>query len=332
MTYRPDLTRHQRGPVFICYDQEPLLPDYNQAIFDRVKEMFEGPYILLTTEKNSDAKNAILAKNGFVDCYYFFHIFAAADWYRGNLFDSRYVPIPDRNIEKTYITFNRITSNDRVYRRILVSSLAQHGLLDQGFVSYSKICPDTHRNHIEDLLQYASWSAQDMSAHISTLNTVDDLRIDTAHGHIPNDSYQLSAMDYMQRSFVNIVTETCYWGRKLHLTEKIFKPIVARMPFILLGPAHNLAYLKSYGFQTFDRWWDESYDSEEDDIKRIDRVISIIKSLADRDHKEMLLEMQPVLEHNYRLFNSQEFVQAAWHELVTNLRQAIVQSGTDLLN
>lgn len=330
MAHRPELNRDQRGPVFICYDQEPLLPEYNQAIFDRIQSMFAGPYILLTTEKNSDAKSAILERNGFVDCYYFFHVFAAVDWYRGNQFDARLVPIPNRNIEKSYITFNRITSNDRVYRRMFVARLAEERLLERGFVSYSAVCPDTNRTHSEDLAQFSSWSGIDIASYHNTLNTVGDLRIDTAPGFIPNDSFRLNAMDYMQRSFVNVVTETCYWGRKLHLTEKIFKPIVAQMPFILLAPAHNLAYLKSYGFLTFDQWWDESYDNEEEDVKRIDRVVDIVKSLQGQDYQQLLKEMEPVLMHNYELFNSHKFVATAWNEMVANLKSAIVRAGVQL--
>ena len=37
----------------------------------------------------------------------------------------------------------------------------------------------------------------------------------------------------------------------MHLTEKIFKPIVNKQPFMLLAAPDNLAYLKSYGFKTY---------------------------------------------------------------------------------
>ena len=37
----------------------------------------------------------------------------------------------------------------------------------------------------------------------------------------------------------------------------------------------------------------------------------------------MLFEMEPVLEHNFKLFNSQEFLNSAWQELTTNLKEAV---------
>jgi hypothetical protein len=154
------------------------------------------------------------------------------------------------------------------------------------------------------------------------------LRIDTGNNEIPNGSQTIGPHQQLMESFLHVVTETCFWESKKHLTEKIFKPIVARQPFLLLGCAHNLDYLKSYGFKTFDSWWDESYDSIEDPIERIKAVVNIIYDitrLSNDKLEDMLKEMNDVLEHNYQLFYSKEFVNNAWQELETNLTQAIAQ-------
>jgi hypothetical protein len=137
----------------------------------------------------------------------------------------------------------------------------------------------------------------------------------------------LSAVRETQESFLYVVTETCYWEQKCHLTEKIFKPIVSRMPFLLVGSAHNLAYLKSYGFKTFDQWIDESYDAIEDPIARMHAIGSTLKDLCQHGVEQlqsMLLEMQPVLEYNYNLFYSQGFLDYAWGELTQNLVPAVL--------
>ena len=49
----------------------------------------------------------------------------------------------------------------------------------------------------------------------------------------------------MSLGLFHIVTETIFYDNKLHFTEKVFKPIVARRPFFLVGAPGNLAYLKS---------------------------------------------------------------------------------------
>jgi hypothetical protein len=129
-------------------------------------------------------------------------------------------------------------------------------------------------------------------------------------------------------SFLHVVTETCFWDERTHLTEKIFKPIVARQPFVLLGCVNNLQYLRSYGFKTFDLWWDESYDKIVDPILRLQAITDIIDEICKlslRDLEAMLREMSYVLQHNYELFYSKEFIQNAWDELTTNIRAALVQ-------
>lgn len=325
------------GPVLLCYDQEPLLPGFNDKLFEYVR-VNEGrnnrPVILLNTELNSDAKNYFIEKYNFIDCYYFFHIFAAHDWYRGYRYAVDLIPIKDRVLKKKYITFNRLTSGARVYRSLFINELIKHDILDQGYVSYSGISPDNQIAFNDALIDSAttynvpSDLIADSIKNISNLSL--PLRIDYLNRpSIPNGSMQLSAVPESQESFLQVVTETCYWDRKCHLTEKIFKPIIGRQPFVLLGCANNLAYFKSYGFKTFDKWWDESYDSIEDPIARLQAVGNIVKTISNyslEDLTTMLHEMQEVLDYNYNLFYSQDFLDNAWNELRNNLNKAIVRS------
>jgi hypothetical protein len=158
-----------------------------------------------------------------------------------------------------------------VYRSLFISELIERNILDQGYVSYNDVCPDNDKDfvwNLEDAVDTKLIQPETMvDAARNLMRAPLPLRIDYQEEKaIPNHSFALSAVKESQESFVYVVTETCYWERKLHLTEKIFKPIVSRMPFILVGPAHNLEYLRSYGFQTFDYWWDESYDEIEDPV------------------------------------------------------------------
>jgi hypothetical protein len=98
------------------------------------------------------------------------------------------------------------------------------------------------------------------------------------------------------------------------------------MPFILVGPAHNLEYLRSYGFQTFSNWWDEGYDAIPDPVDRLSAIGNLLTHISNQsldDLSVMLTDMAPVLKHNYELFNSQEFLDTAWAELTTNLQASV---------
>jgi hypothetical protein len=319
------------GPVIFCYDQEPLLADYNSPLFQHIKDTYAGrTIVLLNTERTSHEKNKILEKFGFIDCNYFFHAFAAADWYRGYQYRNTLSSPSHRTIKKKYITFNRLTGSARSYRSFLVAELARNNILDQGYVSYSDVCPE-HGHYEHNIL--ATYKERGVSADyiIHARYALDrinyPLRIDNK-GTIPNGSHSIGPIPQLTESFLHVVTETCYWEGKTHLTEKIFKPIVARQPFVLLGCTFNLKYLRSYGFKTFDSWWDESYDVIVDPIDRLQAVVKIINeisSMSDTDLELMLQGMQHVLEYNYNLFYSQEFIDQAWSELTENLERILVQ-------
>jgi hypothetical protein len=323
-TLKLDTQVGRTGPTFIFYDQEPLHFDYNQPLFDHILNKTRRPYVLVNTERDSAEKDKICEHYRFAHLDYFFHIFAAADWYRGHQYNPLIVAPENRQLEKTYISFNRLTSGERIYRTLLVNELLLNNLLEHGYVSYSKVCPDggDFADNLRKGIENFNLDDRFVEMAIQNINLLPELRIDFPEQTIPNQSMLLSPMDQLMKSFIFLVTETCFWQTKTHLTEKIFKPIVLRMPFILAGCANNLAYLRSYGFKTFSDFWDESYDSETDPVKRIEAIAKILKtisSLSQDQQKQMLMDMRPVLNHNYNLFNDPNFVQSEWDSLTTKL-------------
>ena len=316
-----------KDPLFIFYDQEPMYGNFNYQLFDYIQDNFPPPYVLVTTEQHSEPLNLIQERYGWPVVYNFHHAFAANDWFRGYRYNPLLIAPSERVLTKKYISFNRLTSGHRVYRSLLINELVKRNILDQGYVSYNHCCPDggTYR---ENLLtsKLVPWElAQEAVNNISTITL--PLRIDYQdQEYIPNHSFVLSAVEQTQESFCYLVTETCYWEAKHHLTEKIFKPIVSRMPFVLAGPVHNLKYLRSYGFQTFGDWIDESYDDIEDPVQRLTAIGNTMTKICNSSLDElqaMLTKMTPILEHNYNLFYSNEFLDRCWGELCENLSHAI---------
>jgi len=103
---------------------------------------------------------------------------------------------------------------------------------------------------------------------------------------------------------------------------------VSRIPFVLLGPAHNLKYLRSYGFRTFGDFWDEGYDDIEDPILRMQSIGLLLESICQHTLPELertLAQMQEVLDYNYNLFYSQEFIDGCWSELTLGLSNVCEQ-------
>jgi hypothetical protein len=315
-----------RGPMFIFYDQEPLDLDYNRPVFESITALEQKPFILVSTERDSAEAKRICEEFPFIHINYFFHIFAAHDWFRGHQMLPGIQLPHERTLEKTYISFNRLTSNRRIYRSLLVNELYKNDLLDHGYVSYSHHCPDDGRfdDNLRRGVPEYEFDPEYIEEAITNINRLPELRIDFASKDIPNQSMLLSPMPELMKSFIFLVTETCFFQTKTHLTEKIFKPIVLRMPFVLAGCAHNLAYLRSYGFRTFGDYWDESYDAIEDPVERIKaigQVIKTISKLSINEQKNMLLDMQPILEHNYQLFNDPAFIRREWDHLIHSISE-----------
>ena len=311
-------------PMTLYYDQEPIQAEVVDKIVDRAI-FFKNfqKLILLGNSEHSELKDSLCKTYNLQDWYYFYHGFAALDWYR----DYRYIPLLENQFDKVFISMNRLVTKDRSYRLYLVSKYMEKNLLDYGNVSL-----------ILDIDEFGSWEDELLNPNskltvpakkliktqISTLDKSLTIDKNLPPGSASADSGD-NEISLLQSSLWHVVSETVFYYKKLHLTEKVFKPIVARRPFILVAAPGNLAYLKSYGFKTFDRWIDESYDQETDDFCRLDMITEELEKLCRLNSdqlKDMHLQMQDVLEYNFQHFYG-DFQNIIVDELVDNFEKAV---------
>ena len=311
------------------YDQEPFIPQ----IANPYMTLFCGDSrlkILVTSEYSKELPTDLHS------LYYFFHGFAALDWYRG-YYALNYDKTVVRPYKYDFISFNRIINNDRSYRIYFVSLLKELGLLNQGLVSFNVTdnVSDDWRDEVSDPNSKLSEQAKQ---HAEThLVDVDKLVIDNANLHgsasadIPRTipGYWPNNDQPNVDTFWHIVTETVFYYPKLHLTEKIFKPIVSKQSFMLLAAPGNLAYLKSYGFKTFEGIIDETYDTIEDNDLRIEAVVRQLAwycGLSDKDKTDVMRAVEPIVLHNFHHFYG-EFKQIITQELLTNTKTLFNEIG-----
>lgn len=124
-------------------------------------------------------------------------------------------------------------------------------------------------------------------------------------------------------SFINVVTETMWNNETIFFTEKIYKPIYMCQPFILFGNPYSLQKLKEYGFKTFDKWWDESYDLETDIETRLGKIIKLMNEIATWDFDkcfQITNEMEEILIHNYKRMMSCDDLYKMYSILQTDSR------------
>lgn len=88
--------------------------------------------------------------------------------------------------------------------------------------------------------------------------------------------------------------------------EKPLNAIRNFRPFILVGPAGSLQMMKDHGFKSFENFWDESYDLEEDHELRFIKIFNTIESinrLSIEQCQDMYKEMSQILRHNYNVIS-----------------------------
>lgn len=309
----------------LFHDQEPLaqdMSDWQAKLKSQLEFAFNTPHTLrvLANSEKSKFKDQLCSTYHLADWYYFFHGFAALDWYR----DYRY--FKTQPFTKPFIALNRSVTGDRSYRLTLVAMLLEKNLVERGHVSLNlDNSVKSWQDEVNDPLTKLSPAAIDLiKTHIGKLPS--SLIVDRAQPLADCSAHVGPAeLTLNQSALWHIVTETIFYQDKLHLTEKIFKPIVNKRPFILAGAPGNLEYLRSYGFKTFSNWIDESYDSEQDPQKRLSMItqqIEKICSLSNSQLDVMYNDMQAIVNHNFDYFFG-KFKEVIVSELVDNFNTLV---------
>lgn len=109
---------------------------------------------------------------------------------------------------------------------------------------------------------------------------------------------------YFNEAYWAIITERDFYRSDVYQgwTEKVLKCFIYKNPFIVVGLPNTIKSLQNYGFITFSKYIDESYDSIEDDNKRLAAVFEQIKYLGNLNYAEldrMHKDMKNILEHNF---------------------------------
>lgn len=98
---------------------------------------------------------------------------------------------------------------------------------------------------------------------------------------------------------VSFICETHETNDSLFITEKTYRPILNRHPFIVRASFPLLNYLKAIGFQTFNEFVDETYDDTPNTSKEhIDRLVKNAEKMLDEISKSPD-RIQEIVNHNY---------------------------------
>ena len=317
--YEEEFYKTETDYIFL-HDQEPIHLDIHNELFDEVitrnediqyNQQCQGH--IVTSEKNSDSVDGIISTYEWKSHYYFYHGWASLDWYRGYHRSFLIPRAKDRSPTKSFISPNRIIGGKRDHRVLFLYHLFKNKLNDNP-ITAPRICPEENVDIADVAKKY--------------IDTYPDIVDVFNNASLPqlfkNEDTQLMSScwitnhDESADSLFYVPTETVYFDRRWHLTEKTFKPIVLEMPFILVAPMGSLEYIRSYGFKTFNGIIDESYDEESDDILRLEKIANLLKdidSLSAKERQQIHKHCLPLVEYNYNHFYFGNFEKILWNEL-----------------
>ena len=307
------------------FDVQYIEMDIHPATFEEIKRRnadiygrVDGPLgFFITSEKDSEDVEEICRRYGWQSRYYFYWGWAVLDWYRGYNRTWLMKEPNERTITKTFICPNRIIGGDRRHRLLMLYHIFKNKMTDN-WISCPDVCPDENKP-IDELLT----PLQKIYPDIKEIFNQQQFPITFPNeSGAPMHSCWLSLFEESADCLLYLVNETIAKGRKLHLTEKSFKPICLKMPFIIVGTCGSLRHLRSYGFKTFGDLWDESYDDEINDIQRLEKISWVLRALdaAPIEEKQRLFNMaQEVVEYNYNHFYGGGFEQVLETELTAML-------------
>jgi len=223
------------------------------------------------------------------------------------------ITLEKKKYDKSFINLNR---RWRLHRPLFVSLLYCHNLLNAGYVSLGdtgdKISDWTIV--IDKLISIVDDNtAQLLSSRRNELINLPKLYVDTTDltDNITRIDAFKNTISFYKDSYFSIVSETCFFenvGR--YLTEKPFKPIALKHPFLIIGPVNTLDAMKKLGYKTFHPYINESYDSEPNQMQRLKMILEETKRLSTLSEYELsnwIDKVKPIVEQNYQTLRTKDY-------------------------
>jgi hypothetical protein len=104
---------------------------------------------------------------------------------------------------------------------------------------------------------------------------------------------------YLDTCF-SVVTETIFDYPYTFRTEKIWKPMIMRHPFVVATNPGYYRDLRDAGFCTFSHLIDERFDQIDDPESRADRIVDVVADICYNGAASFLEAAQDVCKYNYQ--------------------------------
>ena len=290
-----------KGAKFL-YDRncETIDPEYFSSIFSSIIKTHQlHPrqfYIILPDEQHCESLLTAFNKKDIQGIN--------VDHFNTLLYN---IPIINSSVnnEKRFSIFSRAYKLDRLK---LYLDLAANDLLTQFNYTFSNI--DPYKKTITSLDDIKNEISGSYTGHTEKLfQWISGIPYTLENDQNVDDIYSSHITSKLLSSGINIINETIFTpvckNDVSWITEKTYKAISCKKPFIMYNTPFSLKTIKKMGFKTFNEYINEDYDLIENGDSRRQHIVSEIKRLSlmsDHDFNMLLQKCDDICKYNYDVF------------------------------
>ena len=206
----------------------------------------------------------------------------------------------------------------RGHRTAFLSELNSRGLLEKNMFSTPNDWPSTFAG-AEEYLREWFWDKRQFEFYHDYIAKLEELKpkvptfIDREHNLLdfdPNINFSSDQQMYFnarRNCDIEIIGESEFNGSRF-ITEKFFKAVIFKQPFIMLGTAGTLEEIRrNMGYKTFAPYINEGYDGNDDTKQRIDMIAEEIERLTElkkdpEKWREWYEGIRHIVTYNYNTY------------------------------
>lgn len=228
-----------------------------------------------------------------------------------NFFANRQYTAQDKT--SLFLCYNKAM---RYHRLAIVDSILELGLLDRSLVSLNTT-PEQLLSIVEGYDNgILKEKLPSLVKHINNLPMRLDIDKFAETGESSPGPVSNEITQHIDSSYFSVVTETMFLHNRTNmigeldmyatpfLTEKTYRCMAYKQPFILVAYPGMLDTLKQQGYKTFSPYIDETYDTVVNDDERLEAIKHEMLRLSLLSHCELaqlVNNVQHILEHNFNV-------------------------------
>tara|TARA_S200000501_G_scaffold61387_1_gene51980 strand:- start:1480 stop:2727 length:1248 start_codon:yes stop_codon:yes gene_type:complete len=328
-TFKPQIKKQDRTCFVLQYDEPAcFLPESKIGLEVielvhalRDNNLYGCDFLLLNFYENST-----LAHINFLNKNFYGWHFASIDCQAPELFEWSIAESEENalttndnlNLETCKYNISYLNFTQRTHRELFSKFLIKENLVKNNLIAINKVTDvvddNTYRYRGRGIKHWINRFKKEIEPTRKSWNNFEswflnpkllaimrDVKLEYSKHPDINHKYDHINLDFLSKAVLNITSETVFYYPYVEFSEKIVQPIIAKRPFVLIGPAHSLKYMRSKGFKTFGKIIDESYDELDDPNERMESIMNVVKKFNQNSvdqNKELLLAIKDELIHN----------------------------------